>query len=126
MTRSSGRFDLAVVGAGIIGLATALAAVRRSLRVVVVDRDAQANGASVRNFGFITVTGQERGSMWSRARRTREVWLEVAAAGIGGGARGFHGHRDGRRVQGSDSRGGPAPVPATQSTGACRGTRKHH
>src|SRR5260370_5170803 len=80
MTMLSGRFDLAVVGAGIIGLATALAAVRRGLRVVVVDRDAQANGASVRNFGFVTVTGQERGSMWSRARRTREVWLEVAAA----------------------------------------------
>jgi FAD dependent oxidoreductase TIGR03364 len=80
MTTFSGRFDLAVVGAGIIGLATALAAVRRGLRVVVVDRDAQANGASVRNFGFVTVTGQERGAMWSRARRTREVWLEVAAA----------------------------------------------
>jgi FAD dependent oxidoreductase TIGR03364 len=77
------RFDLAVVGAGIIGLATALAAVRRGLRVVVIDRDAQANGASVRNFGFITVTGQERGTMWMRARRSREVWREVAdAAGI--------------------------------------------
>ena len=75
-----GRYDLAVVGAGILGLATALAAVRRGLRVVVVDRDAQSNGASVRNFGFVTVTGQERGVMWSRARRTREVWLEVAAA----------------------------------------------
>jgi FAD dependent oxidoreductase TIGR03364 len=80
MSTFFGRYDLAVVGAGIIGLATALAAVRRGLRVVVVDRDAQANGASVRNFGFITVTGQERGSMWSRARRTRDVWLEVAAA----------------------------------------------
>jgi FAD dependent oxidoreductase TIGR03364 len=73
------RFDLAVVGAGIIGLATALAATRRGLRVVVIDRDAQANGASVRNFGFITVTGQERGTMWSRARRSRDVWCEVAA-----------------------------------------------
>lgn len=77
------RFDLAVVGAGIIGLATALAGARRGLRVVVIDRDAQANGASIRNFGFITVTGQERGRMWQRARRTREVWREVcAAAGI--------------------------------------------
>src|SRR6202011_4103247 len=76
----SERFDLAVVGAGIVGLATALAAARRGLRVIVIDRDAQANGASVRNFGFVTVTGQERGSMWPRARRTRDVWLEVAAA----------------------------------------------
>lgn len=73
-------FDLAVVGAGIVGLATALAGARRGLRVVVIDRDAQANGASVRNFGFVTVTGQERGAMWARARRSREVWREVAAA----------------------------------------------
>ncbi len=85
MTRSqwSERFDLAVVGAGIVGLATALAGARRGLRVVVIDRDAQTNGASVRNFGLVMVTGQERGSMWARARRSREVWREVAdAAGI--------------------------------------------
>jgi FAD dependent oxidoreductase TIGR03364 len=72
-------FDLAVVGAGIVGLACALAAARRGKRVVVIDRDAQANGASVRNFGFITVTGQARGDMWRRARRASEVWDEVAA-----------------------------------------------
>jgi D-hydroxyproline dehydrogenase subunit beta len=83
VTQTSQRFDLAVVGAGIIGLATALAGVRRGLRVVVIDRDSQANGASVRNFGFVTVTGQERDAMWARARRTREVWREVStAAGI--------------------------------------------
>src|SRR6201996_4406741 len=73
-------YDLAIVGAGIVGLACALAAARRGKRVVVIDRDAQANGASVRNFGFITVTGQERGAMWSRARRSRDVWCEVATA----------------------------------------------
>jgi D-hydroxyproline dehydrogenase subunit beta len=78
--QSAERFDLAVVGAGIVGLATALAGARRGLRVVVIDRDAQANGASVRNFGFITVTGQECGPMWRRARRSRAVWQEVAAA----------------------------------------------
>lgn len=74
------QFELAVVGAGIVGLAVALAAARLGLRVVVIDRDAQANGASVRNFGFVTVSGQERTSMWARACRTREVWREVAAA----------------------------------------------
>jgi FAD dependent oxidoreductase TIGR03364 len=80
---ASRTFDLAVVGAGIVGLACALAAARRGKRVVVIDRDAQANGASVRNFGFVTVTGQERGAMWRRARRSRDVWAEVAAeAGI--------------------------------------------
>ena len=72
-------YDLAVIGAGIVGLACALAAARRGKRVAVIDRDAKANGASVRNFGFITVSGQERGEMWGRARRTAEIWAEVAA-----------------------------------------------
>ena len=76
-------FDLAVVGAGIVGLAHALAAARLGKRVVVIDRDAQANGASVRNFGFVTVTGQARGEVWRRARRSAQVWDEIAGpAGI--------------------------------------------
>ena len=73
-------FDLAIVGAGICGLAHALAAARRGRRVAVVDRDRQANGASIRNFGFITVTGQQAGECWARARRSRDVWAELAAA----------------------------------------------
>lgn len=78
-----GSYDLAVVGAGICGLAHALAAARRGKRVVVIDRDAQANGASVRNFGFVTVTGQQEGECWRCAMRSRDVWAEVAPlAGI--------------------------------------------
>ena len=77
------RYDLAVVGAGILGLAHALAASRRGLRVVVIDREAEAIGASVRNFGFVTVTGQQAGDCWRRALRSRDVWAEVAPkAGI--------------------------------------------
>ena len=76
-----GHYDLAIVGAGICGLAHALAAARRGKKIVVIDRDAQANGASVRNFGFVTVTGQQRGACWQRAMRSRDVWLEVARAG---------------------------------------------
>ncbi|WP_374139887.1 FAD-dependent oxidoreductase [Sphingomonas sp. 32-62-10] len=74
----SASFDVAIVGAGIVGLAHALAAARDGRRVIVVDRDAQANGASIRNFGFVTVTGQEQGDVWRRARRSREVWLALA------------------------------------------------
>jgi D-hydroxyproline dehydrogenase subunit beta len=80
---SNDSFDIAIVGAGIVGLAHALAAARLGRKVVVVDRDAQANGASVRNFGFVTVTGQEQGPVWRRARRSRDIWAEVAEpAGI--------------------------------------------
>jgi FAD dependent oxidoreductase TIGR03364 len=83
MARRDGPFDLAVVGAGVVGLACAYAAARAGKRVVVLDRDANANGASIRNFGFITVTGQPAGDCWRRARRSRDVWAEVAReAGI--------------------------------------------
>ena len=79
----TGPYDLAVVGGGIVGMACALAAARRGRRVVVIDRDTQANGASVRNFGFVTVTGQARGEMWERARRSRDIWADIAPqAGI--------------------------------------------
>lgn len=71
-------FDLAVIGGGVLGLAHAYAAARADKRVAVIERDVRANGASIRNFGFITVTGQARGESWRLARRTRDVWAEVA------------------------------------------------
>lgn len=77
------RQDLVIVGSGIVGLAHALAAIRRGLKPLVIDRDARPSGASIRNFGFITVTGQGRGETWRRARRSAEIWTEVAPrAGI--------------------------------------------
>src|SRR5262245_5625117 len=77
------RYDLAVVGAGILGLSCALAAARRNLNVVVIERATRALGASVRNFGLITVTGQDPEHVWPLARRSRDVWLEIAPqAGI--------------------------------------------
>ena len=76
-------FDLIVVGAGIVGLAHAYTAVQRGLKVCVIERDAAAIGASIRNFGFITITGQAPGDMWRRAMHARGVWNEVAPqAGI--------------------------------------------
>ncbi|WKL58940.1 TIGR03364 family FAD-dependent oxidoreductase [Asticcacaulis sp. ZE23SCel15] len=76
-------YDLAIVGSGIVGLAHAVMAVRRGLRPVVIDRHAAPIGASIRNFGFVTVTGQGAGGTWQRALRSRDIWLEVAPeAGI--------------------------------------------
>lgn len=80
---SGSHFDLIVVGAGILGLATAWAARRQGLKVMVVERHAHCIGASVRNFGFVTVSGQGPQTHWQRARRSAAVWREVAAqAGI--------------------------------------------
>ena len=73
-------FDFVIVGAGIIGLSHALAAARQGLRVAVLDREERAVGASIRNFGFVTVTGQAEGITWRRALRSRGVWSEVAPA----------------------------------------------
>ncbi len=76
-------FDLIVVGAGIVGLAHAYTAAQRGLKVCVVERDAACVGASIRNFGFITVTGQAPGDTWRRAMHAREVWQQIAPyAGI--------------------------------------------
>jgi FAD dependent oxidoreductase TIGR03364 len=83
MIRSQKAFDLAVVGAGILGLSCALAAARRGLKVVVIERNVCARGASVRNFGLVTITGQDGTSVWYRARRSCAVWQEAASeAGI--------------------------------------------
>ncbi|QAY74555.1 TIGR03364 family FAD-dependent oxidoreductase [Agromyces protaetiae] len=76
------RADLAVVGAGVVGLGVALAAHRRGLRVVVIDRDASPQGASVRNFGHLCLTAQS-GLARRLAITARPIWLELARdAGI--------------------------------------------
>jgi FAD dependent oxidoreductase TIGR03364 len=71
------RCELAVVGAGIVGLACALEAAERGLDVVVLERDEHAVGASVRNFGHGFVTGQD-GEAFAAALVARRRWLELA------------------------------------------------
>jgi len=71
------RVDLAVVGAGIVGLGHALAAARRGLRVAVVERGAAITGATVRNFGHIG-TSVHTGEAREYAERARELWLGLA------------------------------------------------
>ncbi len=73
-------FDVAIVGAGIAGLAHAWAALRRGLRVVVLERDDRADGASVRNFGMTWPIGQLPGNGLQTALHSRELWLELADA----------------------------------------------
>lgn len=77
MSTDSNEYDLAVVGAGVIGLGAALAARERGLRVIVLERAAAIVGASVRNFGHVGVTGQS-GRAHDLARETRRRWLRLA------------------------------------------------
>ena len=76
-------YDLLVVGAGIVGLAHAYEASKRGLKVAVVEKNSRCIGASIRNFGFITVSGQSSRDTWRRAMYSRHVWHEITQkAGI--------------------------------------------
>ncbi len=69
--------DVAIVGAGILGLAHAYVAAKAGKSVVVFERSPHATGASVRNFGMIWPIGQPAGTMLALSLRSRELWLEI-------------------------------------------------
>ena len=69
--------EVAIVGAGILGLAHAYVAARSGKSVMVIEKSPRAAGASVRNFGMVWPIGQPAGTMLELSLRSRELWLEV-------------------------------------------------
>ncbi|MCF0064012.1 TIGR03364 family FAD-dependent oxidoreductase [Dyadobacter sp. LJ419] len=66
-----------VIGAGIVGLATARALVSRGYQVTVIERSSKAVGASIRNFGMVWPIGQPEGTLYNRALKAKSLWKEV-------------------------------------------------
>ncbi|MGA9871656.1 MAG: TIGR03364 family FAD-dependent oxidoreductase [Rhodococcus sp. (in: high G+C Gram-positive bacteria)] len=73
----SNRYDVVVVGAGIIGLAHAYHAHQQGLSVAVVDHADAVAGASVQNFGHACISAQS-GDALTYARAGRRHWLELS------------------------------------------------
>lgn len=65
-----------VVGAGILGMATARALALKGYKVTIIEKSQQSLGASIRNFGMLWPIGQPDGHLYERAIRSREIWKE--------------------------------------------------
>ncbi|MER5972906.1 TIGR03364 family FAD-dependent oxidoreductase [Streptomyces sp. NPDC002055] len=68
-----------VVGAGVLGTLHAWQAVERGHEVVHLERETEARGASVRNFGLIWVGGRAGGEELETALRARTLWEGIGA-----------------------------------------------
>jgi FAD dependent oxidoreductase TIGR03364 len=68
-----------VIGGGALGCMHALLALRRGDDVVHLERELEARGGSVRNFGLIWVSGRRPGEELAFALRSRQLWGELAA-----------------------------------------------
>ncbi|MBB6173199.1 FAD dependent oxidoreductase TIGR03364 [Nocardiopsis mwathae] len=68
-----------VVGAGVVGTMHAWHAVERGHEVVQIEREAEARGASLRNFGLVWVSGRAGGEELQASLRARELWEAVGS-----------------------------------------------
>lgn len=72
--------DVAIIGAGIVGLAMAYHLAGKGKKIVVFERNSKAISASIRNFGLVWPVGQSAGHMYERALKSRRTWQHLANA----------------------------------------------
>jgi FAD dependent oxidoreductase TIGR03364 len=85
VSRQQGR--IVIVGGGVLGTMHAIHARRRGYHVVHLEREPEARGASVRNFGLVWVSGRKAGPELALALRARQLWEEIGADVPGAGFR---------------------------------------
>jgi len=69
------KYDICIVGAGIVGMAHAYWAAKKGLKVIVVEKNHTCQGASVRNFGLFWEIGQEK-KYKGLVTDSKKVWTE--------------------------------------------------
>lgn len=67
-----------IVGGGVLGTMHAWQAIHRGHDVVHLEREPEARGASVRNFGLVWVSGRADGPELTTALRARQLWQTIA------------------------------------------------
>lgn len=74
------RYDVAIVGAGILGSFAAYHAWRKGLSVLLLEAGATPRGATVRNFGQVVPSGQDLNGWRQLGMRSLALYKEVANA----------------------------------------------
>ena len=72
-------YDLIVVGAGALGTFHAYFALKRGLRVLLLEKDARPMEATVRNFGQIIPSGMADGEWFDHARVSLDTYKAIQA-----------------------------------------------
>jgi FAD dependent oxidoreductase TIGR03364 len=75
-----------IIGGGIVGTAHAFEAVQRGHHVTQLEREVEARGATVRNFGLVWVSGRAAFEL-DVALRARELWQDIGSRVPGVGFR---------------------------------------
>ncbi len=72
----NGTFDIAIVGAGIVGAACAAEFARAGMRVVVIERDLIGGGATAAGMGHIVVMDDSE-AQFALTRYSQQLWHEL-------------------------------------------------
>src|SRR5450755_2672115 len=73
---SQSRYDVAIIGAGIVGASCADEFARRGMSVVILDRDGIGSGATAAGMGHIVVMDDSE-AQFALTRYSQQLWHEI-------------------------------------------------